>query len=161
MSADKYAEKTLFTKLGIKDYQWISLKGQTHTGGGLFLRPRDALKIGQLICDNGRWSGEQVVSDSWVEESTGFLLSAEIVPGTRNWGYGYQWWREEFNVQGKVYPAIFAAGYGGQFLWIVPELRLVVLALHHNPTDFKYIHTLNWVQMESIIIPAVLANPAL
>ena len=71
---DHYAEKTLFEKMGIKHYYWRVNSGQVHTGGGLYLRARDILKLGQLILDQGRWNGEQVISQRWIEDSTAFHL---------------------------------------------------------------------------------------
>jgi CubicO group peptidase (beta-lactamase class C family) len=73
-------------------------------------------------------------------------------------GYGYQWWRDGFQVGQTTFPVIYALGYGGQFLWIVPDLELVVLVLHHNPTDAEAKHTITKKEVESIIIPAVVAN---
>ena len=161
MSIDKYAEQTIFKKLGINSYYWLPIHGIIHTGGGLFLRPRDLLKLGQLVLEKGRWRGEQIVSEGWIKESTAFHLPAKGFPikwSKRNWGYGYQWWREVFEVDQREFPAIFAIGYGWQILWVVPDLDLVVVALHHNPYDVDGDHSLNWEEMESIIIPSVLSN---
>ncbi len=95
LSADKFAERYLFEPLGITDYYWAKLPGETvETGGGLFLRPRDMAKIGQLFLNGGQWQGKQIVSENWVKESTvnhagtmknpAWLVAAD--------GYGYQWW---------------------------------------------------------------------
>jgi CubicO group peptidase (beta-lactamase class C family) len=154
MTADHYAEKTLFRELGIHDYQWGSLNGKLHTGGGLYLRARDLLKTGQLVLDKGKWKAEQVISKSWIEESTAHHLKVESPQDTL--GYGYQWWRKEFKVKDKSYQAIYASGYGGQFLWVVPELDLVVVALHHIPQDQEDTQMFYWNEMEKIIIPAIL-----
>ncbi|MCG2461619.1 beta-lactamase family protein [Flavobacteriaceae bacterium F89] len=153
--ADRYAEKTLFNRLGIKHYNWQSLTDKVHTGGGLWLRPRDFLKIGQLVLDNGKWNGQQIISESWIEESTAFQLP---IKESNDWGYGYQWWRGIFHVGQTKFPEINAAGYGGQFLFVVPDLDLVVLFLHHNPADLNLSHTLGWKEMEKYIVPAVLSN---
>lgn len=88
MSIDKYAEQTLFKKMGIESYYWNSNSGQVHTGGGLYIRARDLLKLGQLVLDKGRWNGQHVITKAWIEESTAFHLP---VPGSnRGRGYGYQ-----------------------------------------------------------------------
>ena len=156
MSIDKYAELTLFKKMGIESYYWNSRSGQIHTGGGLYMRSRDLLKLGQLVLDKGRWNGQQVISEAWIEESTAFHLP---VPGSsRGRGYGYLWWREIFHVGEASYPAIYASGYGWQVMWVIPDLDLVVLVMHHNPDDGNASHTLNVVEMENIVIPAVLPN---
>lgn len=152
--ADKYAEQTLFKGLGIKTFTWTSLNNQIHTGGGLYLRPRDMLKIGQLVLDKGKWNGKQIVSTSWIAESTAFTLP--INESSSDWGYGYQWWRGVFRAKNKVFPVIYAAGYGGQVLYIVPDLNLVMLTLHHNPSDVNGSHSLTWKEMEKFILPAFL-----
>lgn len=156
MSIDKYAEQTLFKKMGIEQYMWRSTSGQVHTGGGLYLRPRDILKLGQLVLDKGRWNGQQVISESWIEESTKFRLP--VSKSSRKRGYGYLWWRRVFSVEQEIFPAIYASGYGGQWMWVIPELDLVVLVLHHNPFDRKGKHTLGWKHVENVFIPAVLPN---
>ncbi|MBD3275863.1 MAG: serine hydrolase, partial [Candidatus Marinimicrobia bacterium] len=153
MSADRYAEETLFRETGIEDYQWGSLSGTLHTGGGLFLRPRDLLKLGQLVLDSGRWQEKQVISESWIEESTDLHLQIEDSENTS--GYGYQWWIGEFRAGDKRYETVYASGHGGQFLWIVPELDLVVTALHHIPVNTEDIRSFYWEEMEQVVIPAL------
>jgi CubicO group peptidase (beta-lactamase class C family) len=154
MTADEYAEKTLFRELGIDDYQWGSLNGTLHTGGGLFLRPRDLLKLGQMVLNSGRWKEEQVISESWIQEST--ALHLQIAESDNAIGYGYQWWIGEFRAGDNRHETVYASGHGGQFLWIVPELDLVVAALHHIPVNTEDIRSFYWEEMEQIVIPAVL-----
>lgn len=149
---DQYAEQTLFKGLGINTFAWTSINNQIHTGGGLFLRPRDMLKIGQLILDKGRWNEKQIVSTSWITASTAFVLP--INESSSDWGYGYQWWRGVFRVKDKVFPAIYAAGYGGQVLYIVPDLNLTILTMHHNASDISGSHSLTWKDIEQSILPA-------
>ena len=154
MSVEKYAEQTLFDALDIENYYWQQVNGQTHTGGGLLLRPRDLLKLGQLVLDSGRWKGRQVISKEWIEKSTAKFLP--VSPGNKNYGYGYQWWTEDFNVQGQKHASVIAMGHGGQFLWVLPSLNAVVLTMHHNPNDYKLEHTIFRNEMVSDIIPFLL-----
>jgi len=149
MPIDKYAEQTLFKQLGIENYYWSSHADQVHTGGGLSMRPRDLLKLGQLVLDSGCWNGKQVISESWIRESTKAHLTVE---GSRKGrGYGYQWWRDMFYVDQKGYPAIYASGYGWQLLWVIPDLEMVVLVLHHNPSDGKAEHSLTGSDIFNIV----------
>src|SRR5262245_1922767 len=69
---DQFAQSRLFGPLGVSGATWVqgAPDGLPHGGGGLFLRPRDAAKIGQLVLDQGRWQGRQIVSSSWIQEST-------------------------------------------------------------------------------------------
>jgi CubicO group peptidase (beta-lactamase class C family) len=116
-----YAQRTLFSPLGIqpKDWFWgVDDQGYALGGWGMYLRPRDIARFGYLYLNDGYWDGKQIVSKDWVHESTSQQIDTS--PGM---GYGYYWW---------VFPpeelAIFEAlGYGGQCLYIVPALDLVVV----------------------------------
>lgn len=90
---DQFAATQLFGPLGITNTYWIGglPDGLPHSGGGLGLRPRDMLKLGQLVLDEGRWRGARIVSASWIRESTAPLVrTAAFGPGPAD--YGYLWW---------------------------------------------------------------------
>lgn len=126
MHADAFAEQVLFDPLGIRTYEWNKdPQGHPCTGGtlqGLRLRPRDTAKFGYLFLNNGKWNGQQVVSASWVEESTRKHFDVEA-----DREFGYLWWRGSFRVNEKDIPYFFAAGYGGQTIHIVPQLDLMIV----------------------------------
>lgn len=118
VKADAFAMEHLFGPLGIENWQWFQLpSGFVQTGGGLYLQPRDMVKIGQLALDHGRWHGQQVVSDDWLAASTG-----KQAP---DFEYGYQWWLGEGDVRGKKVWVFSAQGRGGQSITVVPELDAV------------------------------------
>ena len=96
--------------------------GNGYGAGGIYLRPRDFLKLGQLFLAGGRWNGRQVVSRKWVERATEPYLSIN----SEN-KYGYAWWIKDYSVGGKTYRAFYAAGNGGQFVIVLPQLDLVVM----------------------------------
>ena len=98
---EKFAEQFLFNPLGITDFYWGKYPGEIlQTGGGLFLRPRDIAKIGSLFLDHGRWRGHQIVSESWVRESTEDQVGAAQIPKAAEAdGYGYQWWISSFKAR--------------------------------------------------------------
>jgi CubicO group peptidase (beta-lactamase class C family) len=93
---DAFAKETLFDPLGIEDWDWDYAAGfNPAAGSGLRLRPRDLAKIGQLVLERGKWHGRQIVSSSWIEESTTPRLSGKGVMFDRLEGitsYGYLWW---------------------------------------------------------------------
>ncbi len=116
-----YAKKALFDKLSISNYHWqITPTGIPMTGGGLGLRSRDLLKIGQLYLNNGSWNGEQIISKEWAEKSTTPKARFEI---DREYEYGYLWWLGEFNNE-KAY---FMIGSGGNKVVVFPKLDLIVV----------------------------------
>lgn len=129
LSLKTFAEQYLFSPLGISDYEWEMLPNNvTFASGGLYLRPRDMAKLGQLYLQNGEWSGNRVISSSWVDASAEEHISVPALenpsPGFIH-SYGYQWWRGTF-ANGNV-ATYLAAGWGGQYIYILPDLEMVVV----------------------------------
>jgi CubicO group peptidase (beta-lactamase class C family) len=130
-------DETVARPLQWGPYWWdLMPDGEGYLGGGVFVRPRDMLKLGQAYLDGGVWNGERIVSKAWVAEST--ALHAIISPQTtglsgEDFGNsyfpgedGYAWHLSTLHAQGRDYRAYGASGNGGQLLIVVPELDLVV-----------------------------------
>jgi CubicO group peptidase (beta-lactamase class C family) len=132
---DKFAEQNLFEPLGISDFYWSKYPDEiVQTGGGLFLRPRDMAKLGQLFLNGGQWKGKQILSEKWVEESTkGWVGATEIPKAARADGYGYHWWVSSFKVGDQVVNSFSARGRGGQFILVLPKQQVV--AVFTSPVD--------------------------
>jgi CubicO group peptidase (beta-lactamase class C family) len=134
---DEFARTELFKPLGITDFEWSRVKGDTDAGGGLRMRPRDMAKIGQLVLSGGRWNDRQIVSRDWVETSTTPKIKA-----TDSQLYGYLWWLGRARAGAQVVRWIGALGRGGQYIRIVPERDLVVVVTagyyqDYSPQAFK------------------------
>jgi CubicO group peptidase (beta-lactamase class C family) len=122
-----YLQSRLFDPMGIERPEWIATDDDaTRGGGGLFLTPREMAKVGYLYLNRGVWDGEQIVDSAWVETSTrahssgvSAVTGVNIVGGA----YGYHWWITE---AGGL-PAYMAVGYGGQLVYVVPEVDLIVV----------------------------------
>ena len=129
MYADEFSEKHLFTPLGISDYSWRkSPDGSVITAWGLSLKPRDMAKIGYLFQKNGRWNGNQIVSQKWVNESTkAHMTQAHMTDVAMGSGFGYQWWCGKTNINNQVYELYYAVGVGGQYIFVCPSLNLVAV----------------------------------
>lgn len=131
-SAEDYTAENLFAKIGITNWQWDDgPRGLTNTGWGLHLRPLDMAFIGYLCLKNGNWNGEQVVPGNWIKTATLSKIAA-----SPNFDYAYQWWRFADGtstisglVENDVY---FAWGFGGQFIFVVPHLDMVVVSTAAN-----------------------------
>jgi len=140
LKADKFADKFLFAPLGITDYYWAKYPDElVQTGGGLFLRPRDLAKIGQLLLDGGIWQGKQIISREWITVSTRPHVPAARIPAAAHAdGYGYQWWLDSFRSGDQIVHGFSARGRGGQFLLVFPEQQLVVVITSavDNPDTF-------------------------
>ena len=123
MTVADYAKVNLFEPLGISQYEWKAYAdGHTNTDGGLFLRPRDMAKIGQLMLNKGQWNGVQIIPAEWVAESTQARISAGL--GVQ---YGYQWWRENQAIYLETVNPYFAAGYGGQLISVYPDQNMIMV----------------------------------
>lgn len=129
MSADDYAKRHLFTPLGITAFHWKRTPtGHPDTEGGLYLDPLDLAKIGQLYLDDGMWRGTRVLAAGWAREATGRIVDHVAPANANSPGYGYQWWR--YDRRGTD---IWAGnGFGGQFLIIIPQHRIVAVANSWN-----------------------------
>lgn len=122
-SLERYADKALFSKLGITDYHWqVTPTGLPMAGGGLGLKSRDLLKIGQFYLNQGSWNNEQIISKEFIAEST--TPHAEV--GMFNYEYGYLWWLSNFGKEKKE-KAFFMSGTGGNKIAVFPDLDLVVV----------------------------------
>lgn len=125
---DAFARDTLFAPLGIHDTAWQYCPlGGAQTGGGLGLRSRDLLKLGQLYAHGGAWAGQQVVPALWVQES--------IQPHVRideQTEYGYLWWLQAFTGTAGPAPAYYMTGTGGNKVLVFPTLDLVVVITSEN-----------------------------
>ncbi|HVE70824.1 MAG TPA: serine hydrolase [Thermoanaerobaculia bacterium] len=86
---------------------------------------RDMARFGLLYLANGRWNGRQIVPASWVQQST-----RAIVPTPRGASYGYMWWARPAG--DGLPPMVFASGAGGQRIFVIPQLQLVVV--HQVPS---------------------------
>ena len=126
-SLEAFAREALFAPLGITDWEWMKYRnGKIAAAAGLRLRPRDAAKIGQLVLNNGAWDGRQIVSAKWIEQSVTPRFQAIGYFGGLFF-YGQQWWMGRTLSGDKEVKWIAGVGLGGQRLFIVPELDLVVM----------------------------------
>jgi len=127
ISGDKFAEKYLFKPLGISAYIWPTTPDSLlATGGGLALRPRDMAKFGQLYLNDGKWNEKQIVPEKWVKESTQHHIK------TTSGAYGYQWWLRSFHINDRQVDSFYASGRAGQFIFVFPELDMVVVSTAQN-----------------------------
>ena len=131
MTLRAFAEQHLFAPLGITGYEWYAFPnapGMAVASSALYLRPRDMAKIGQTYLDAGVWNGARVVSADWVTGSTARVID---VPASENpvpaylHGYGRQWWLGTFPATNTDFYT--AAGWGGQFIIVIPGYDMVVV----------------------------------
>ena len=120
MSTKAFAEKYLFEPLSIRVGGWDRDPQGFYMGGNnMALSPKDLLKIGQMLLDDGRWEGKQIIAPAWIKDSFKTYTYSNYNP----YGYGYQWWNKET----AGYTTFFAWGHGGQYIMMIPELDAVVV----------------------------------
>ena len=84
MNALSFAEKYLFSPLGIDKIEWPSNpQGITIGWGQLRMRPRDMAKFGYLYLNDGLWDDTRIISSQWIKESTRKHTIATRIPGLR------------------------------------------------------------------------------
>lgn len=137
MTMEEYLRPRLFEPMGITRYLWETCpKGITKGGWGLFLCAEDMAKLGQLYLNKGRWNGQQLVSEEWVETST----QKHVESGDDTFGYGYQIWMEErqgsFEFNGML----------GQNVVVYPDMDMVIVTNAGNNELFQNCVMLNIIR---------------
>ncbi len=128
MHADKFAEKYLFAPLGIENYNWDMYKqnGYPLIDGSLALSPRSLAKVGLMMLNKGKFSGKQVLSKEWVDQTFQRHIAVDDL-----FDYGYLWWiAKSHSVPGV--DLYFANGKGSEFIIVCPKLNLVVVTTGAN-----------------------------
>jgi CubicO group peptidase (beta-lactamase class C family) len=120
MSTKAFAQQYLFDPMNISPGGWDRDPQGFYMGGNnMALRPQDMLKIGQMVLNNGTYQGKRIVSEQWLQDSFRTYTRSNFNP----YDYGYMWWNKPVGDY-KVY---FAWGFGGQYLFMIPELDAVVV----------------------------------
>lgn len=140
-----FAVNNLFRKAGMNLSRWDTDPLGRYLGGSeMHMTAKDLMRFGLLFLHRGKVKGEQVISSSWIEESTAEQAKLDAwpaMPGAN--GYGYYWWRRKTN----GHQAYVASGYGGQLICIVPDLDMVIATacfLNENNRgreDIKQLHS--------------------
>ena len=144
-SVVEFADKFLFSPLGIKNYKcYLSPEGIFLGFEGLSITPHDLAKIGLLCLNHGKWNGKQIISSKWIDEST--QKQSSPTEGLTS-EYGYQWWLETDK------PGLYIAwGAYGQLLIVDTNNNLIVVTTgnlpHNNPYEL----------FKNFIVPAIKSN---
>jgi CubicO group peptidase (beta-lactamase class C family) len=118
----QFAQQSLAKPLGFSLARWPQDPQGVYFGGNdMLMTPRQMVRFGELYLNGGRVGDRMLFPEGWVDRS--------FVPrGRSRWGndreYGYGWWIRELADR----PAYYAWGYGGQFIFVVPSTRMVIVA---------------------------------
>ena len=151
----EYVRERIFTPLHITQCDWELAPDSVEIGAwGLRLHAESQAKLGQLMLQEGQWNGQQLISAQWIHDMTQRLITTQetkenpklswgerikrvlqrVWHEIRSWftgynvddyylGYGYQ----TKAIQHPRAECYFAAGYGGQLIYVVPKLDMVVV----------------------------------
>ena len=145
MNLKTFAEKYLFSPLGIEPGEWgQDAEGHNNGCGDLHLTARDAAKFGLLYLNDGAHKNTQIVSAGWVQDSLQTYsvneAFAKKIGHFRNIGYGYHWWSADVG----EHRVNFAWGHGGQLIVLLDKLDMAVVVtaypfwLEHNNESWKH-----------------------
>lgn len=127
----QFVVDNIFKPLVIVNFTWDEYPNNSSPAwGGISLSTPDMAKIGLLILNNGKYRNHRVVSADWVESS----LSIQSVYDAYT-GYGLHWWVEHKPNSPLIY---YAAGYGDQYVFIIPEKELVIAISSQNFSDYRW-----------------------
>lgn len=148
----EFADASLFRPLGISKVVWYKDKsGMELACGSSLWKATDLLKFGQLYLDNGRWNGAQLIPEWFIVESGKTHVTGDFF-GTRI-SYGYLWFTDTISGHRTYH----AAGYGGQYLLVAPDLDLVVLCT----SDWRQPeYPEHYALIKDFVIPAIIRRPS-
>jgi CubicO group peptidase (beta-lactamase class C family) len=157
MSALAFAEQRLFGPLGIHVARWKTDPQGYYVGGtDICLTARDMATFGQLFLQQGQWGERSLVAPEWVAESTRPQISLRQRgfwhPAYTD--YGYFWWLRQMG----GHAAAVASGYGGQLIFVIPALDLVVVTTADAEVPFSAVmKQSNEIEdmIESFVIPSI------
>lgn len=122
MSAKQFAQENLSSPLGFSMSYWSQDPQGIYFGGNdMEMTPRQMLEFGRLYLNEGVYKNQQVISKAWIEDSHKPRATS---PRGQGRFYGYGWWLRD--LAGMQVPV--AWGYGGQLIFVVKELNLVIVA---------------------------------
>ncbi len=150
-----FMDEHLLAPLGITDYIiQTDFRGHPYFGGGMYLRPRDMLKFGQLYLDKGKLNGQSIISESWIDHSLKKYFTLENREDSIE--YGYFWWHKTYIVGKTEIQSMEARGAGGQYIFIIDDLDLVVVITSGNFRNGRF-----WQPeeiLEKYILPPLMAQ---
>lgn len=153
-SIGKFFEEYLAKPLGMQDFSeenvilgdpwFLSKKKSIHKQYYIFMSTRDLAKIGAMVANNGSWGEKQILSETWIKESTTSYsdLKENHIDYGRYDGFGYQWWIASDS------KTIWTDGYGERFLIINPNNNLTLV--EQNFTGNSFLTTGLWLKSRNM-----------
>jgi CubicO group peptidase (beta-lactamase class C family) len=127
-SVAAYTEQCVWEPLGAEADGYYIMDGtpgvgREFSGAGFNATLRDYGRFGQMILNGGVANGRRLVAEDWIQQSTQPTGGED----ERRGGYGLQWW-----TMGNS-DAFSAIGLQGQYIYVDPATRTVVVKLSYFP----------------------------
>lgn len=149
VSTYQFAQRNLFEPMGVRIGGWDrDPRGIYFGGNNLALSPGGLLAYGEMYLNNGVYNNRQIISADWVRESLEPRFTRTSF-NPRGHDYGYLWWSNTF----ASYASYFAWGYGGQYVFILPELNAVVVITGNPDTRIRGVNNQIYGFMDTHIVP--------
>ena len=156
-STCEFACENLFTPLGIAPEYWGQDADGVYTGGWfMYFTPRELAKFGQLYLQEGEWNGTQIISSEWITSSLSHQVRFDPFSG-----YGYWWWLSSYwdPETFVTYEIQSARGGGGQMIYLVPALDLVLVTTSDHAYQGTDVRFDSETFLHTVLIPSVLDAP--
>jgi uncharacterized protein (TIGR03437 family) len=149
-SALAFGTWNLFQPLGITNFHWDTDPRGNYVGGfHMYFTSRDLAKFGYLALRKGFWKDRQLVSRTWIDDSTSFKIP--WASDTTIGDYAYHWWVRPQS----GYNVFMASGYGGQYIFVVPGLDLIMVSTADTSGDTIDRHMQAFNLLTQYVIPAI------
>ncbi|MFA5909669.1 MAG: serine hydrolase [Vicinamibacterales bacterium] len=149
----QFAQEALARPLGFSLARWTQdPQGVFFGGNEMLMTSRQMVRFGELYLNDGRIGDRQLLPKSWIAET-------RVPRGRSRWGsdreYGYGFWIREL----AGHEAYYAWGYGGQFVFIIPDMQLVVVTTSRSDVSRERRDHLGAIYdlVERSVIPAIAA----
>jgi CubicO group peptidase (beta-lactamase class C family) len=147
MTTCQFAKQYLFSQIGITPEHWgRDPKGINSGGYNLYMTPREMSRFGLLYLNKGMWDGRQVIPRSTVAEAGTKLSQVDDT-----FAYSQGWWMR--TIAGHM--MYFGWGYGGQFLYVMPDLDIVLVTSENTSDNWKNVEINSGAFIKDYLIPAV------
>jgi CubicO group peptidase (beta-lactamase class C family) len=146
----RFAQEALATPLGFTLPAWPRDPQGVYFGGNdMLMTPRQMLAFGELYLRGGRSAGRQVLTAAWVEQS--FVPRGRSPRSEQLYGYG--WWIREL----AGHQASYAWGYGGQYIFVIPDLDLVIVTTSSSAVgEERRSHRVTVFELvERLVVPSI------
>jgi len=126
---EDFAKENLFTPLDISNYEWLfePNKASMTSFSQMKITPRDLVKLAKMYMEGGKWKGNQIISESWINKTF------DMDEGD----YGYGWENKYFVVGGQIFNSYLATGNGGQKINIWPQLEMITVFTGGNYNSYQ------------------------